>query len=288
VGYCVNIASGSQSGERRRSRILDHLRQNGYGSQGELARMLGVSEMTVRRDARRLAGEGLVHAVRGGILAIGEPSVGIDFRLREHRHPDTKRAIARAAVDMIHSGATVALDAGTTTLELARLLVPPLQLKVVTSSLPAINVLAGRPDIETIALGGTLSTELQNFTGPLTLTALRRLHVDQVFLAATAISKGAMYCNVMWDAEIKRALIELGDEVVLLADSSKFSMTAIARVASLSAVNTIVVDDLITPAELESIRAAGIRVVTVPAIVEPDETTSELETPAELHMEQVR
>jgi DeoR/GlpR family transcriptional regulator of sugar metabolism len=277
----VNTASGSQSGERRRSRILDHIRQNGYGSQGELARLLGVSEMTIRRDGRRLAVEGLVHAVRGGILAVGEPTVGIDFRLREHRHPNTKRAIARAALGMIDSGTTIALDAGTTTLELARLLVPPLQLKVVTSSLPAINVLAGRPDIETIGLGGTLSSELQHFTGPLTLTALRHLHVDQVFLAATAVSKGAMYCNVMWDAEIKRALIELGDEVVLLADSSKFSMTAIARVASLAAVRTVVVDDLIAPSELESIRAAGIRVVTVPATPEPDEASAELDIPAE-------
>ena len=141
----------------------------------------------------------------------------------------------------------------------------PLRLKVVTQSLPAINVLSGRPDVETIGLGGTLSPELQAFTGPLTLQALRDLHVDRVFLAATAVSKGAMYVNNMWEAEIKRALIGVADEVVLLADSSKFSMTAIARVAPLSAAKTVVVDDQVSAVDLDYMQAAGIRVVVAPA-----------------------
>lgn len=269
------------SAEDRRSRIVELLREQSYCGQAEIAQLFGVSEMTVRRDARRLAAEGLVRAVRGGIIKIDEPAVGIDFRLRVQRRPDTKQRIARAALEMITPGTTIALDAGTTTLELARLLVPPLRVKVVTASLPALNVLAGRPEIETIGLGGTLNPELQNFAGPLTLLALRHLHVDQTFLAATAVSKGAMYCNVMWDSEIKRGLIEVGGEVVLLVDSSKFSMTAIARVASLTAVNTVVVDDQIAPADLESIRSDGIRVVTVPVPAEA------VEQPAESLTEQV-
>lgn len=265
-----------RSAADRRSRIVDLIRERSYCGQAEIAQLFGVSEMTIRRDTRRLAAQGLVRVVHGGVSTVGGSLVGIDFRLREHRHPSTKRRIAQAAADMIASGTTIALDGGTTTLELARLVVPPLRLKVVTASLPAINVLAGRPNIETIALGGTLSFELQHFTGPLTLEALLHLHADKVFLGATAVSKGAMYCNVMWDAELKRALIDVGGEVILLVDSSKFSMTAMARVAPLSAVNAVVVDDLISPADLESMQAAGIRVVTVPAAAEAEEDTAGL------------
>jgi DeoR/GlpR family transcriptional regulator of sugar metabolism len=245
--------------------LLELIRENGYVNQGELARSLGVSEMTIRRDAHRLEAEGLARSVRGGILSVAEPAPLVDYRLREQRNLAVKRAIAQAAVRLIATGTTIALDAGTTTLELAKLLMAPLQVKVVTSSLPAINVLAGRPDIETIALGGTLSPELLLFNGPLTLAALRQLHVDQVFLAATAITKGTMYCNAMWESERKRALVEIGNEVIILADSSKFGMSATVRVAPLTVATTVVVDDRIAPADLEAMQAAGIRVVLVSA-----------------------
>jgi DeoR/GlpR family transcriptional regulator of sugar metabolism len=255
----------SQAGVSRRTRIVSLIQENGYFAQADLARALGVSEMTIRRDSRLLATQGLVRAVRGGILSTGEPAPLVDYRVREYRNLGAKRAVARAAADLVKSGTTVALDAGTTTLELARLLLPPLRLKVVTSSLPAINVLADRPDIETITPGGTLSAELRHFTGPLALLALRQLRVDQVFLGATAVSNGAMYCNAMWESELKRALIDMGNEVILLADSSKFSMTAMTRVAPLTALTTVIVDDMIPLAEVESMQSSGIRVVTVSA-----------------------
>jgi DeoR family transcriptional regulator, aga operon transcriptional repressor len=260
----LSVTFRFRSAVDRRARLLELIRENGYGNQGELARSLGVSEMTIRRDARRLEAEGLARSVRGGILSVAEPAPLVDYRLREQRNLTIKRAIAQAAVALIESGTTIALDAGTTTLELAKLLMAPMQVKVVTSSLPAINVLAGRPDIETIALGGTLIPELLLFNGPLTLAALRQLHVDQVFLAATSITKGTMYCNAMWESERKRALMEIGDEVIVMTDSSKFGLSAMVRVGPMSVASTLVVDDKIAPADLEAMQSAGIRVVVVP------------------------
>ena len=123
------------------------------------------------------------------------------------------------------------------------------------------KALADRPGIEVIGLGGILHSESQGFAGPATLAALRSLSVNQVFLGTTAIGRGALWCGNPWDAETKRELVSIADEVVLLADSAKFSATAMANIVPFGAIHILVTDDGISEADLEEVEAAGVRVI---------------------------
>jgi DeoR/GlpR family transcriptional regulator of sugar metabolism len=254
------------SAPARRQRILEAVRGSSFTPAGELSSLLGVSEMTVRRDIRLLAEQGLVRVVHGGVCPVPEAiAVGTDFRVRAAQRRDAKTRIAAAALELIRSGSSIAIDTGTTAMELARLLTPPRRLSVVTPSLPAMVVLAGRPGIEVVGLGGVLHAESQGFAGPATLAALRSLHVSQAFLATTAISRGALWCGNQWDAETKRELVAIADEVVLLADAAKFSATAMAHIVPLSEVDVLVTDGGISPEDLAGVQAAGVRVIVAPA-----------------------
>lgn len=247
----------------RRERILELIRQFGFGSAGELAAILSVSEMTVRRDFRRLADQGLVRQVHGGVSALTTVAGPIDFRLRATQHQEAKRAIASRAIGLLQPGSVVGLDAGTTTLEVARQLGDDLRLTVVTHSLPAMGALTARPSIEVIGLGGHLHAETQAFAGTMTVQAIAEIRMNTLLLAMTAIRAGDMWCTNTFDADTKRALISAADRVVLLADSSKFGATAVMRVAPLDGIQTLITDDGLDPDTRRELEQSGIEVVIV-------------------------
>lgn len=253
----------------RRAKLLALVRESGFRSSGELSQELGVSEMTVRRDIHQLAEEGLVQAVHGGASYGGasylvRESMGMDFRLRSKQNAPAKRAVATRAVQMLREGDIIALDAGTTALEIARLIPAELKLSVITHSLPAMYLLAARSNVELIGLGGVYQPETQAFTGPVTVEALRHLRVQTTFVAAGAIRAGALYSANHHDAAVKRALIDVADEVVLVTDSSKFRTTAMVEVASLSQIATIICDSGIDTEQAAALENTVSQVVIVP------------------------
>ena len=260
------LSSGLKYGSApaRRAQILDLLGANGaYLSQAGLSHLLGVSEMTIRRDAHDLEKQGLLLLVAGGVCLIREPLAGNDFRLRAQARTALKRQLAAAALSMVAPNSTIAIDAGTTLVEMARLIGPAQMLKVVTASLPVMTLLVDRPNVQLYGLGGELHPRTQAFAGLATIEALRHLRVEQLFLGASAVSRGGTYEGNTWDAEIKRAMIAAADQVVLVVDSSKFERSAIALAAPLTAVHVAVVDDGISTGARDMLETAGIRVVTV-------------------------
>jgi DeoR/GlpR family transcriptional regulator of sugar metabolism len=121
--------------------------------------------------------------------------------------------------------------------------------------------LRDRAGIEVVGLGGVLHPESQGFAGPATLAALAKLRVNQAFLATTAIGRGALWCGNAWDAETKRELARIADEVILMADSSKFESTAMSNVIPVSAVDLLVTDDGITDKQRQELETEGVRVI---------------------------
>lgn len=255
---------GTAQAEARRRRIVDHIRGSGFGSVGQLAQLLGVSEMTIRRDIKALASRHLVRQVHGGANALVDAGEGIDFSLRASRGATAKQAIASAALQYVTPRATLALDSGTTTLELARHLPGDDGLLVVTHSLPALKVLARSEGIEVVSLSGALQRHTQSFAGPMTLSAIRTLRLDTFFMAASSIREGFMYVGNSFDAQTKLAFMEVSDQVILLVDSSKFSSTALFPIASLD-LATVVITDSGAPADAVSdLQTRGVAVVLTP------------------------
>ena len=252
----------------RRQRILARVREMSFVGATELSEFLGVSEMTIRRDIRLLDERGLARSVHGGVTRIAETKFGTDFHLRSTMNHEAKALIAAAAVGLIASDSSIAIDTGTTALELAALLEPPTRLSIVTPSLPVMAALANRAGIEIIGLGGVLHSESQGFAGPATLAALQSLHVRQTFLSATAIGQGALWCGNPWDAETKRELVRVSDQVVLLADSSKFAAASLANIVPLTAIHVLVTDEGIAQEHLDELRRAGVDVLIARTLAE--------------------
>jgi len=262
----VSLGLRYRSAPERRARIVELVRSRSHVSAAELSAELGVSEMTVRRDITLLAAGGSVRAVRGGVSRLPHDVVGTDHAVRAAQQPGAKRRIAMEAARLVVADTTVALDVGTTTLELARALPRSIRLSVVTSSLPAMAELATRAEVELIGLGGVLVPESQAFSGPGTVAALRELRVQQAFLGATAMRDGQLLGGNPWDAELKRTLLDVAEQVIVLADATKLRRSALFRVGPLSAADILVTDDAIEPEDRARLEETGLRVIVASTV----------------------
>jgi len=221
-----------------------------------LARDLGVTESTIRRDLATLALDGTVLRTYGGAALPGAHAA---------RSGDAsaaaKRAIAVAAAELVEDGQTIAISSGSTTLELARRLVDR-RLTVITNALDVATVLVDRAGIELIILGGVVRPKMHSLLGHLAELALGELRADTLFMGVGAIDpeRGLMNDSVP-EILTDRALRNSSRNCVVLADSSKFWQVAPAFVFGLGEVNTVVTDAGVDPADVLSLRSHDIRVI---------------------------
>src|SRR2546423_960484 len=164
--------------EQRRQRVLDLVSRKGFIGLAELARAIRVSQSTIRRDLEHLHQQGLLRRTHGGAIWQGEGDDGALPALEERsaRQIEEKRQIAKAAAARIHDGDAILLDGGTTTLEVARLLVGR-RLQIVTNSLPIANLFASNRETELIILGGYVYPKTGVALGPFTVRMMEDVHV---------------------------------------------------------------------------------------------------------------
>jgi DeoR family transcriptional regulator of aga operon len=232
------------SAPERRERLVQFIAEQGYCTITELSKAFTVSEMTIRRDVLRLVEQGRVRGFRGGVGLLSRQDMqGSDYYFRDLKMGEAKRAIALKAIEMVENNAVIAIDAGTTTNQVATLLPTDRNLKVVTHSFPVVSSMIGNAGAEVICLGGTLHPESLSFDGPATLAAISNLQVGTLFLATSGLSDRGAFCGNGFDAITKRALIEVAERVVLLADSSKFFSSAMVKICDWGEIDRIIVDD---------------------------------------------
>jgi DeoR/GlpR family transcriptional regulator of sugar metabolism len=232
----TDVVPRPDTGAQRRARVLARLHEVGVLSVADLARELGVSPMTVRRDLQRLELAGQVRTVHGGA---GLAAVGHDAR---PPGPGGDRAgfrrVALRAASLIGAGDTVALDAGPSAYALALALPDDFTGSVITHSMPVMQLLAerihaGRIDRAAgprlVALGGELTVDRRAFVGPTTLDALAGLRARTSFLDASAVDVRGVYAGSTAEARVASGLADIADEVVLLATRDAFTASAPAR-----------------------------------------------------------
>lgn len=230
---------------QRQERILDQVRATGGVRVSDLAEILDVSDMTIRRDIAVLAGRGVVSRVHGGVTAIRTRSTDEPcFAARSGLHPGEKRGIAAAAARLVAPGDSVALSAGTTTYAVAQHLLQVPQLTVVTNSVPVEEVFRTRPrEDRTVILTGGVRTPSDALVGPVAVAALRSLHADWLFLGVHGVDERAGYTTPnLEEAETNRALIASARQVVVVADSTKWGVVGLSSMARLDDVDVLVTD----------------------------------------------
>jgi DeoR family transcriptional regulator of aga operon len=265
-----DVRGTRSSGSDRREALFQFVTDQGFCAIVELAERFGVSEMTIRRDVARLVEAGRLRAFHGGVGHLSPTDLlGVDYGFRNETMGEAKRAIADRALSLIGEEAVIGLDAGTTTAQLANLLKRDQKLTVVTSSLPVVSGLASHPSIDLVCLGGTLHHESLSFAGPSTLAAIANLHIQTLFLAASALNERGAFCRNEFDTITKRALIDVADKVVLLADSSKFTTSAMVRICGWDAIDQVIVDDMARPADIDLLERRDVAVDVVATVAAP-------------------
>lgn len=217
--------------------MVDRVSDDGHVSTAELARELGVSEMTIRRDIADLAERGLVERVIGGARRSANGSAAFEERATQGR--GSKSAIARAAGSLLDGG-TIALDAGTT----VALVAPhvPAGSRVITHSAPVVASATARDDLELIVLGGSYQHATRSFVGLEALAQIDSLVIDTAVVSATGIEGGWLHVHDPLDAAVKRAFIAAAQRVILVADGAKIGVRGSIRLAPLEAVSIAVTD----------------------------------------------
>ncbi|MEX0818006.1 MAG: DeoR/GlpR family DNA-binding transcription regulator [Pirellulaceae bacterium] len=253
--------------EERRSRLLELVRLRGFASLPDIAGELDVSESTVRRDLDYLEETGEARRTHGGVFYTGPSPKLQHFDLRQKTHWEKKRQIADAASQLIEDGDTILLDGGSTTYELARRLVHrPLQ--VVTNSLPVANLFASS-NADLVMVGGYVHGRTGVSLGPYANEMLADLNVGRAVLSIAGLNDNGYYNSNLLLVETERAMMKAADEVVIVADSTKFGRTSLARLCQLSEADILVVDSDITDQWREKLNNAGVKLI----IADANETT---------------
>jgi DeoR family fructose operon transcriptional repressor len=250
--------------------IRSHLYAHGFSSIQALADSVGASLATIRRDLQVLERNGAIDRVHGGARIAEGSSVEVAFQERARRNLGAKRAVAAAAYELLVPHATVFLDAGTTVLQLARLIrLNPLPLRIVTNGLSVAQEFLNVPNLEVVLIGGRLRSENASLVGPEAEAMLESLWFDQLFLGVSAVGNdGALYSVDSAEASLNRRMLARAAQRFLLADASKFGTMATYRVAPLTEVR--VVTDGRLPSEWRGRLAdAGIEATIVEVRPEP-------------------
>ncbi|WP_116245479.1 DeoR/GlpR family DNA-binding transcription regulator [Nocardiopsis sp. FIRDI 009] len=230
---------------RRQELILERIRRTGAVRVNELVEGFAVSDMTIRRDLDALESRGEVRKVHGGAVSTGparteEPG----FEAKATRQEAEKRAIARAAADLVEPHSAVGLSAGTTTAAVAECLVDTPGLTVVTNSPRVADVLHRSPRSDrTVALTGGFRTPSDALVGPLALASVRGINLDVLVLGVHGMQERAGFTtpNLM-ESETDRALVDSAATLVVVADHTKWGTVGISTIAPLDRCDVLVTD----------------------------------------------
>ncbi|MDA8227967.1 MAG: DeoR/GlpR family DNA-binding transcription regulator [Desulfitobacterium hafniense] len=243
----------------RRNHILKMLNKNSKIEIEVVAVELNVSPMTIRRDLALLEEQGLAYRTHGGAVLYNGLHREVPYKSKETTNIDEKERIGREARKLIKEGYTLILDAGTTTLAIARAIKEVKNLTVITNDLKIALELNDDSDANVYCLGGlvqkglgiTLGSEAQDF--------LSNIRVDICFLAAPAIDLDWGITNPsMEKANLKKKMIKVADQIILVTDHTKFYKKAFVHVADLKDIDVLITDSGVDSKTIEAIRSLGI------------------------------
>jgi DeoR/GlpR family transcriptional regulator of sugar metabolism len=249
---------------------LDLVRRNGFVSLPALTSELQVSATTIRRDLDYLEAAGETKRTHGGVFYTGPTPKLPHFERRQRSQWDKKRDIAVRAAQLIEEGDTILLDGGSTTYELARQLVNR-NVQVVTNSLPVATLLMSGANNDLVLIGGYVHQRTGVCLGPYANEMLGRLNVRRAFVSVAAINERGCYNSNLLLVETEKAMMKSSEELIVLADSTKFGHQSLAHMCELTEIGRLVVDGDVTEAWRNTLKSAHVELLIADR-VEAEET----------------
>ncbi len=248
--------------EERRRRILEMMRSGKAVTVADLAAVFEVSESSIRRDLRELERSGLLARTHGGAVPVEGTLSEPTFAEKTSRNLPQKRAVARVAAGLVKDGDSIILDAGTTTLEIARQLRQRRNLTVVTNAFHIAAELADCPSIRVIVTGGEVKGNTLALVGPVAERTLEEVNVDRTFLGTNGIDLArGLTTPTEAEAAVKRRMIAAARQTVVVADHTKLGKVAFATIAPVTGVQMLVTDRDFDPGAARELGRRGVEVL---------------------------
>ena len=251
--------------EARRKGMLSLIREREYVRVCELRDTFGVSEVTVRNDLETLAQRGQIRRLRGGAMVRLEPHPERTFDEALVARSEQKRAIAQAAAALVQSGESIILDVGTTTTSLAHALAARDDLRNVTVFTNALNIALDLepyvPRFTVVVMGGAVRPMGHSLVDPLGEMLVERINADTLFLACNGVDldRGVTNSNLA-EANTKRRLLHAARRRILVADSAKIGVVALAHICDVEAIDLFITDGEANAHALAALRERHVQV----------------------------
>lgn len=236
----------------RQSEIVALAKAEGRVSVDDLAERFSVSPQTIRKDLNELCDRGVLNRYHGGaVAASGVANFG--YEARRQLAPEAKRAIGMAAARLIPDGASILINIGTTTEQVAMALRGRQGLMVITNNLNVINILQGCDDIEVVVAGGVLRHADGGIVGEAAVDFIRQFKVDYAVIGTSALDEDGTLLDYDYrEVKVAKAIISCARKSILVADAMKFERNAPVRIGHISEIDHFVTDAAL-PAPLEQI-----------------------------------
>ena len=248
----------------RIDQLEKYILTNKSASLDSLCEMFDVSKNTLRRDIDTLVERGNIQKVYGGVVAV-EKKQAVELRPFNERstlHLDLKESIAAKMAKLIQDGDTIFMDTGSSTLPIIDMLDHLSNVTIITNSVPIIYGAISHPSLNVIALPGTLNRSTDSLVGAGCLDSLKNFHLKKAIMSCTGFSPETGVCNASFaEYEIKRAAMSISEEKYLVADHSKYNVTAMMSYARISQFNYLVTDEAPDAALINYCAEAGTQIV---------------------------
>ena len=249
--------------EERLLKLIEYLRANERGSFKELAEMLEVSEVTVRKDLAELERRKAAKLVRGGAVWKDANNTRNIYEVRVTVNTEKKEEIAGIADRVLAEGQTVVMGSGSTTVEIAKYIAANYKrLTVITNDLDIVKIFSHKERFDIIATGGLYDAGEHALYGEQCEEEIGQYNADVCLLAVNSISfeKGISDFRLN-QIDTFRKMMSISERIVVAADSTKVGKTSCMRVCGVEEIDTLLCDSRLAPEEKEKFEAAGIEVI---------------------------
>ena len=244
----------------RRSKILQLLDDVGQVNVTELSNRMDVSEVTIRNDLDKLEKNKLLIRAHGGAIKLSNIALNVNDKRRINL--DAKRLIGKKAISLIEENDSIILDSGTTTFEISNNLGDFNNITVISNALDIVNNLAQFKNLQVYMPGGYLKEFSMSLVGPMAERNLKQLFCNKLFLGVDGIRPNmGVFTHHMEEAYLNQIMIGIAEEVIVVADSSKFKKTGLAFIESFERINKIITDDGIEEKDVDMLEKNNVEVI---------------------------
>lgn len=253
--------------KERRRKIYDIISEKGFVKVTELSKMLNISEVTLRNDIKQMDQEGIILRTHGGAMKVEDNQQRRFNQAKLLKDSEKKESITKTAYGLIESGDTIIIDDATTSFYLTKYIKenPHKSISVVTNSLLVATELLGQQHVNLFMVGGQISFEMAATMGDLAISNLEGFHVNKAFIGVHGLnfklgitSIGSIQMNV------KKSIINSADEVIVLADSSKFGGAYLSVICPMDKISKVITDQSVTKESIDSAKENNVHLIIAP------------------------